>query len=61
MKVAPCSRSARSESLPEMALSFQTLANAAGWGAALLHDNHRWRAKSICRDEGAFVKKLSVK
>jgi hypothetical protein len=60
-KALPCSRSARSESVPEMALSFQSLAKVVGAGAGLLHDNHRCEAKSIARRKGAFVKKLSVK
>jgi hypothetical protein len=44
-----------------MALSFQTLVRRAAAGAGLLHDNHRYRAKSIARREGAFVENLSVK
>jgi hypothetical protein len=57
----PCSRSARSVSLPGMAVSFQTLAKRAGMSAGLLHDNHRCGAKSIGAREHAFFENLSVK
>jgi hypothetical protein len=57
----PCSRAARSVSLPDMAVSFQTLAKVAGRGAGLLHDNHRCGSKSIGAREGAFFDNLSVK
>jgi len=60
-KALPCSRVSRSESLAEMALSFQGLVRSAAVSARLLHDNHRWGAKSIIRREGAFVANLSVK
>jgi hypothetical protein len=60
-KLLPLSRSPRSVSLPEMAVSFQTLAKKARAGASLLHDNHRCRPKSIGPREGAFFGNLSVK
>jgi hypothetical protein len=47
--------------MPEMALSFQSLAKMAGFGAGLLHDNHRCRPKSIGAREQAFFDNLSVK
>jgi hypothetical protein len=60
-KALPSSRSARSLSVPEMTGSFQTVARRSGTRASLLHDNHRWAAKSIAGREGAFVGNRSMK
>jgi hypothetical protein len=57
----PCSRRSRSESMAEMALSFQALVRCGGAGADLLQDNHRSGPKSIGEREGAFFDNLSVK
>jgi hypothetical protein len=57
----PSSCVSRSESVAEMAHSFQALVRRAGAAAGLLHDNHRCGAKSMVRREGAFFDNLSVK
>jgi hypothetical protein len=61
MKPLPSSRSARSFSVPEMALILYLCCVAVRRCAGLLHDNHRCGAKSIVPREGAFFGNLSVK